>query len=58
MMISFDLQAEFAAQRDETVRALSGMIFSWDQNGHLFMRHADIGILVSAVELLNRAKAK
>ena len=56
--IKFDVQAEFAAQREETVRALSDMIFSWDQNGHLFMRKHDISILVSAVELLNRVKAK
>ena len=51
-------QAEFIAQRDVTVRQLSGMVFSWDQNGHLWLRQGDISVLVSAIELLNRAKAK
>lgn len=49
------MQKEFNEEREDIVRALSGMIFSWDQNGHLFLRQADIGVLVAAVELLKRA---
>ncbi len=52
------VQAEFDAQREETVRALSGMIYSCDQNGHLLLHRNDIGVLTSAIELLNRAQAR
>ena len=52
------LQAEFDEQREVTVRGLQSIIFSWDQNGHLMLRHDDISTLVSAVELLSRAQAR
>lgn len=49
------LQEEFDEERDAIIRALTGMIFSYDQNGHLLMHRGDILELVAAVDLLRRS---
>jgi ABC-type proline/glycine betaine transport system substrate-binding protein len=50
------LRAEFDEECAEVVRALTGMVFSYDQNGHLLMRQNDIRVLVAAIDLLKRTK--
>ena len=51
-------QKEFDEEREWVLRALTGMIFSCDQNGHLFILPNDISTLVAAVDLLKRAQAR
>jgi hypothetical protein len=52
------VRREFDDDRDAVVRQLTGMIFSCDQNGHLTLVPGDIGTLVAAVDLLQRAQAR
>jgi hypothetical protein len=52
------LQAEFAEECEWVIRDLTGMIFSCDQNGALTLLPHDLGTLVAAVDLLQRAQVK
>ncbi len=58
MTTALDAEAEFDQERDQLVRQLSGMVFSWDQNGHLMLRSSDVSVLVATTELLKRAKLR
>jgi len=53
-----DIQAEFAEECEHVIRALSGMCFSFDQNGHFFPLASDMAVLAAAVDLLKRARSK
>ena len=52
------LEQEFEEQCQIAIRALDGMIFSLDQNGHLVLHRGDVSTLVLAVELLKSSSLK
>lgn len=54
----YDKQEEFDEEREGTIRALTGMVFSLDQNGFLMMNRTDLHTIVAAIDLLKRARAR
>jgi hypothetical protein len=43
---------EIEEQKEWTIQAMRSLLFSLDQNGHLFVRRDEKNVLVSAIELL------